>query len=259
MEEKIIDLLKVAGEPLYFKDILQKLNVRGFEDRADGVAMLRQMKEEKKLVQPMPGAYALPGHVPDKSPPPAAPPPPAVQKKPATETPGLSDRTAEVFAQLKKSENSSQAAAALGISTAAMSHHVKIIKAYLKSQEDEIPDNELKTLPAVLVKELRPSIKARHAELLGKPAPAARAVPQAHQIPPVPAAPQEPQAGDRDSRIKNAIQRLKRKANQVVEPVDELEYKLELLQELETVDGALREIMVSIQQDLRRLDSLSYG
>jgi len=61
----------------------------------------------------------------------------------------------------------------------------------------------------------------------------------------------------RDQRIRNAIERLKCKASQQVEPVSDLNFKIEILDGLGGTDADLVGVMKMIVADLRRLDALA--
>ena len=62
---------------------------------------------------------------------------------------------------------------------------------------------------------------------------------------------------DRDQRIRDAIDRLKRKATMEVAPVDILEFKIEILDGIGSTDEDLLVLMSEIVRDLRRLDALA--
>jgi len=63
----------------------------------------------------------------------------------------------------------------------------------------------------------------------------------------------------RDQRIRDAVQRLKIKANFRVEPVDRLQFKIEILHDIASSDPDLWEVLKDVITDLRRLDELSVG
>jgi len=63
----------------------------------------------------------------------------------------------------------------------------------------------------------------------------------------------------RDQRIRDAVQRLKCKANFKVDPVDNLEFKIEILDGLGSADADLWEVLKDVITDLRRLNELSLG
>jgi len=64
---------------------------------------------------------------------------------------------------------------------------------------------------------------------------------------------------ERDQRIRDAVQRLKVKANFKVDPVDRLEFKIEILDGLGSSDPDLWDVLKDVIADLRRLDELSLG
>ncbi len=61
----------------------------------------------------------------------------------------------------------------------------------------------------------------------------------------------------RDQRIRDAIERLKCKASQQVEPVADMNSKIEILDVLGSTDEELWEVLKSVIADLRRLDALA--
>ena len=63
----------------------------------------------------------------------------------------------------------------------------------------------------------------------------------------------------RDQRIRDAVERLKLKSNFRVEPVDNLEFKIEILDGIGSADADLWEVLRDVIADLRRLDELSVG
>jgi len=64
---------------------------------------------------------------------------------------------------------------------------------------------------------------------------------------------------ERDQRIRDAVDRLKVKANFRVEAVDRLEFKIEILDGLGSADADLWDVLKDVIADLRRLDELSLG
>ena len=61
----------------------------------------------------------------------------------------------------------------------------------------------------------------------------------------------------RDQRIRDAIQRLKRKPNFEVNPVDNLEFKIEILDGIGSADADLWDVLKDIIRDLRWLQALA--
>lgn len=63
----------------------------------------------------------------------------------------------------------------------------------------------------------------------------------------------------RDQRIRDAVQRLKSKANFEVKPVDNLEFKIEILDGIGSADADLWDVLKEIVSDLQRLEEISVG
>lgn len=63
----------------------------------------------------------------------------------------------------------------------------------------------------------------------------------------------------RDQRIRDAVDRLKRRATFRAEPVKNLDFKIEILDGIGASDADLWDVLKEIIEDLRRLDDISVG